>query len=182
MAKDKDDSEAAEVAGIEQAADEFAPVANLLRGDCRDAMLNVIRNAVDWGKYSESQQRDINAAIDYAADQIVQRAVAAIAAEGRDQVTLKLEQVVVKDGLKVVCSGGYTHDALVLLGELQGKTVLMTVADASAFDGQRGNAPVMPDQTDLLDDDNSDLANAGDPPGDGDDAGSEADEEGGPAE
>jgi hypothetical protein len=162
--KGQAETETAEVGVIEAAADQFAPVANVLRGDCRDAMLNVIRGAVDWGKYSEAQQHDVNTAVDYAAEQIVRKAVQAVAAEGRDVVTLKLEQVAVKDGLKIVCSGGYTHDALVLLGEAQGKAVQLTVADASAFDGQRGPAPVEPDQKELPVDgaDSTDLADAGD--------------------
>jgi hypothetical protein len=169
MPKDKgqaaaSEAEAAEVTAIEAAADQFAPVTNVLRGDCRDAMLNVIRGATDWGKFNEAQQRDVNAAVDYAAQQIVAKVVHAVAAEGRDVVTLKLEQVAVKDGLKIVCSGGYTHDALVLLGEAQGKAVQLSVADASAFDGQRGPAPVEPDQKELPVDgaDSTDLADAGD--------------------
>lgn len=158
-----EDVEAAEVGGIEQAADAFAPVANVLRGDCRDAMLNVIRNATDWGKFDERRQRDIATAVDQAAQTIVAKAVKAVAAEGREQVTLKLEQVTVKDGLKVTCSGGFTHDALMLLGEAQGKTVLMTVADGGAFGGERAEVEITPDQPDLIPGgDDSDLVEAAD--------------------
>jgi hypothetical protein len=86
-----------------------------------------------------------------------------LASEGKTQVQAKLEQITVKDGLKIVCSGGFTHDALVLLGEAQGKQVLITVADAEPFDGQRAEAQVDPDQTTLLGDD-SDLVDAADQP------------------
>lgn len=174
MARDKgklEDELPAEVAGIDNAADEFAPVANVLRGDVRDAMLNVIRNATDWGKFDERRQRDIATAVNNAAEQLVAKAVKAIASEGREQVQLKLEQVTVKDGLKVSCSGGFTHDALVLLGEAQGKSVLLTVADASAFDGQRREPEITPDQPDLIPEDDSDLVAAADPPGDAEDEG-----------
>lgn len=162
---DTTELEAAEVGGIETAADDFAPVAGTLRGDVRDCMLNVIRNATDWAKFDERRQRDINAAVDNAATVMVQKAVAAIAAEGRSVVPCKLDSLSVKDGIKVQCSAGFSHDALVLLGEAQGKQVQLTVADPSAFDDQRAPAEVTPDQPDLIPDDDSDLVNAADPDG-----------------
>jgi hypothetical protein len=159
----KTDTVPAEVANMEAAADEFAPIANVLRGDLRDAMLNQLRNATDFSKLDEARQRDIASAIDFAATEFTVRAVRLLASEGKTQVQAKLDQITVKDGLKIVCSGGFTHDALVLLGEAQGKQVLITVADAEPFDGQRAEAQVDPDQTTLLGDD-SDLVDAADPP------------------
>jgi hypothetical protein len=159
---DDADNQAAEAGAIEAVAANFDPVAALVRGDCRDAMLAVIRQAVDWGKFSEAKQRDVNAAVNNAAQEIVTKVVAAIASEGRDTVPAKLESLVVKDGIKLTLTAEHTHDSLVMLGDLQGRYVQLVAADAAAFDGQRAEAPVQPDQPPLIDEDNSDLADAGD--------------------
>lgn len=159
----KKDTLPAEVAHMEDAADAFAPVANVLRGDLRDAMLEQLRHATDFSKLPEAHQRDIATALDFAATEFTVKAVRLLASEGKTQVQAKLDQITVKDGLKIVCSGGFTHDALVLLGEAQGKQVLITVADSEAFDGQRSEAKVDPDQPEFPSDD-SDLVDAADPP------------------
>lgn len=144
-----DDVEAAEVAAMNAAAEGFSPDIAMLRGDLRDAMLDQLRNATDFSKVNEARQRDIATAIDFAATAFTMKAVAVIASEGRQQVQAKLDKITVKDGLQIVCSGGFTHDALVLLGEAQGKTVLITVADEGAFDGQRNEAQVDVDQPEI---------------------------------
>lgn len=160
-----EDVEAAEVSAIEAVTDAFDPVAKLVRGDCRDAMLNVIRSCVDWSKFDEARQRDINAAVNNAAVTITSKVVAAVASEGRETVHAKLEQIVVKDGLKLQLTAEHTHDGLILLAEAQGKYVVLTVADAGAFSGERAPAPVDRDQKELLGDGETadqDLADAGD--------------------
>lgn len=157
----KNDTEIAEVTAMNVAAEDFTPVANVLRGDLRDAMLTQLRGATDFSKLDERRQRDINSAIDFAATEFTVKAVKAIASDGRMQVQAKLDKIVVKDGLQIQCSGGFTHDALVMLGEAQGKQVLITVADAEPYDGQRGEAQVDLDQPELLTG-SDDLADAGD--------------------
>jgi hypothetical protein len=138
----------------------------VLRGDLRDAMLNQLRGATDFSKLDERAQRDINAAIDFAATEFTAKAVQLLASDGKAQVQCKLDKIVVKDGLQIVCSGGFSHDNLVTLGEAQGKQVLITVADAAPYDGQRGEAQVDLDQPDLLPgaEGDDDLVDAADPP------------------
>jgi hypothetical protein len=161
-AKEADDVLPAEVTRIDQLGLDFDPDPFMARGDARDAMLNVIRATADWSKFDEQRQRDINAAVDQAAETIVAKLVRAIAAEGRDTVQCKLESMTIKDGIKLQLSSVFSHDNLVLLGDLQGKAVTLTMADTSAHDHQRGPAPVVPDQPDLLSSDTDDLALAGD--------------------
>lgn len=169
MPKDKaTDAEAAEVRAMNDVLECFAPVIETLRGDLRDAMMDQLRNATSFSTIPEDKQKDILAAIDYAATELTRRAVVLLASDGQQQVQAKLEQITVKDGLKIVCTGVHTHDNLVLLGDAQGKQVLITLADAAKADGQRGPGYVDKDQPDMLDgghpDDDSDLADAADPP------------------
>lgn len=151
MGKSKvNDGEMAEVGAVEAVVDKFDPVAQLVRGDCRDAMLGAIRASVDWGKFNENQQRDINNAVNNAAEGIVRKVVAAVAAEGRQTIAAKLDKLTVDGGLKLNLSAMFSHDALVLLGDMQGGQVLLVAADIAEFDGQRAEAPVQPDQAPLL--------------------------------
>lgn len=168
MPPKKDDALAAEAQAVDDAILTFDPDPHFARGDCRDAMLNVLRASMDWGKLGEQQQRDVNAAIDQAAETIVAKLVKGIAAEGRPSVRAKLESMTVKDGLKLVLSADHDHDTLVLLGDLQGGHVAIVAADVSAHDHQRAPAKVDRDQPELPTGDDSDLVDAADPPADGD--------------
>lgn len=155
-----EDVEAAEVGQIEAivAGLDFDP--SFLTGDVRDAMLAVLRSSVDWTKFDERRQRDINAAIGNAAHDLVTKAVAAVAAEGRETVTATIDQLVIKDGIKIVSKTPFDHDAISRLADA--KRVLISVADSDHFDNARGEARVDPDQPDLLSSETDDLADAGD--------------------
>jgi hypothetical protein len=161
---DPDDVETAEVRAIEREVDgfEFADPF-FATGDCRDVMLQVIKQAVDWSKMREAAQRDVIAAVSTASVAIVQKIARAIAAEGTQFVHATLEQFVVKDGLKIVCKGPYNHDALLMLGDAQGHEVLLSLPNMKRFDNQRSAAEYTPDENELPlgPADNSDLAAAG---------------------
>lgn len=159
----KDKALAAEATAIDETVLSFDPDPYFARGDCRDAMLNVLRASMDWGKLDEQQQRDVNASIDQAAETIVSKLVRAIAAEGRQAVRAKVEQITVKDGLKLVLTAFHDHDTLVMLGDLQGKFVALVGADIAAHDNQRSPAHVDPDQPSLPVGDDQDLVDAADP-------------------
>lgn len=164
IARPLDDPEAAEAARVDETAEVFLPDAHFAVGDARDVMLEAIRSATDWAKFDEARQRDINAAVGNAARTIIGKLVLAISAEGKSQVHATIDQITVKDGLKIVLKGPFNLEALALLGEAQGRAVLLTVADSGSFDHERGPARVSPDQPDIFDEDNDDLAAAGDPP------------------
>lgn len=155
-----DDIEAAEVGQIEAIVGDLDFDPSFLTGDVRDAMLAVLRSSVDWSKFDERRQRDINAAVGNAAHDLVTKAVAAIAAEGRETVTATIDQLVIKDGIKIVAKTPFDHDAISRLADA--KRVLISVADSDHFDNARGEARVDPDQPDLLSSETDDLADAGD--------------------
>lgn len=146
MAKDK---LTAEAAAIDDLVLDFDPDAFFARGDARDAMLNVLRSSMDWGKLNEQQQRDINNSIDQAAGTIIAKLVRAIAAEGREAIRAKVLQLTVKDGLKLQLEAQNDHDTLVVLGDLVGKHVALVAADPDAFGSSRGSPQVDADQPDL---------------------------------
>jgi hypothetical protein len=161
----KEDLEAAEVAGMEAAARQFEPEIETLRGDLRDAMLGQLRAATDFTKLPEQRQRDIATAMDFSATELVKRAVVLLASEGKAEVQAKLEQITVKDGIKIVATGYHTDEAVTQLAHMVGQQVIIRMADAGGYDDERGPAQVDPDQPGLLPehpDDDSDLADAGD--------------------
>jgi hypothetical protein len=162
LAKKTDDVEPAEVAAIEETTLTFDPDPFNARGDARDVMLGILRSSMDWGKLSEQQQRDINAAVDQAASGIIRKLVKAISAEGRPVVVAKLVSIAVKDEIKAVLTAGFTHESLAMLGDAAGQTVQIVVADASKYDHQRSPAQVDPDQPELPVDGDGDLVDAAD--------------------
>jgi hypothetical protein len=160
------DVEAAEAALIESVADTFDPDPFFARGDCRDAMLEVIRNAVDWAKFDESRQRDINVAVDNASRTIIEKLVKALASEGQPSIYGSIEQVVIKGGeIKIVLKSPFNLDSIVPLADA--KSVLMRVSDAGEAMNERAPARIDPDQPDLIPsgpEGDQDLVDAADPP------------------
>lgn len=149
-ALDGNDTECAESRQIEEVAeglrfdDPYFAV-----GDCRDSMLQVIRQAVDMSKMREHAQREIIEATSNAAVTIVQKIARAIASEGVENVGMTLDKLVIKDGLQVTLKGPFTHDALAMLGDAQGKMILVSLPDSERFDHSRASPPVHPDQPEM---------------------------------
>lgn len=160
----KNDVEPAEVSRIADLALGFDPDPHFARGDARDIMLQVLRTSADWSKFNEQQQRDLNAAVNDAAETIVAKLVKALASEGRDAVRCKLEQATIKDdGVKLALTTMPDAETLSLLTGMVGGHVQLVAADASDHDGERAPAQVDKDQPDMpLESGTDDLATAGD--------------------
>lgn len=156
-----EDVEAAEVGAIEGVSNEAMIQAFFAVGDARDVMLEVIRSAADWSRFDEQRQRDINAAVDGAARVIVQKVAEAIAGEGKHTIPASIEQVVIKDGLKIVLKAPLDLANIPALAEA--KRGLLSIVTSEAFDHSRAPARVDPDQPELLSSETDDLAEAGDP-------------------
>jgi hypothetical protein len=146
---DADEVEPAEVAAIENAAATFRFDPHFATGDCRDAMLGVLRSAVDFGKIREGRQRQIVQAVSEAARQIVQRLAEGISAEGRPVVHATLEQVTIKDGCKLVLKAPMDGDTIVLLAMQQGHAVQLMLPQMQSLDHVRAPGRVDPDQLDI---------------------------------
>ena len=163
---DVEAAEAREIEAVAEARDFDDPY--FATGDCRDAMLEIIKRVAPWSTFKEGQQRDIIAAVANSSVTIVQKIARAIAANGCQTVMTTLEQLTVKDGLKVTLKGPFSHDALIMLGEAQGKVVLLSLPDSERYDHNRAPAAYDPDKPELPlagpegDDDLVNAADAGD--------------------
>ena len=123
-----------------------------LTGDVRDFLLDrVKRLGKPWAAMSEDEQADqIHAAKD-AAEHLVQQVCHIIASNGRKAVVGELRQVTQKDNIKCVIEFSKVDEQRHAIWDAQGQTVLLVVAGADAFTGERGPAEPMPDQGSLLD-------------------------------
>jgi hypothetical protein len=99
---------------------------------------------------SESEQRDQIERCRNAAHNLVANAVKIIASEGRKAIVGNLLQVTRKDTIKAVCEFAKTDEMRHELFDAQGSIVLLVVADAEPFKGERAPAEAIPDQSDLL--------------------------------
>lgn len=163
-ADDAADVEAAEAGQIEAVADDFEfNDVFFAGGDCRDAMLEVIKRAVNWDAMKERAQRDIIAAVSNASGTIVGKIARAVHAQGRPEYPAKLEKLVIKDGLQLTLKGPFDVESVDMLAKAQGGTVLVIMQSAEAYDNARGAAAFTADQPDLIPAGDADLVAAADP-------------------
>lgn len=156
-----EETEAAEVSKIEAITANLNIDPHFAVGDCRDAMLNILRQSADWSKFSEAKQRDINTAIGNAARDIVTGLVEQIAGEGRETLAVSVESIAIKDGLKITLKAPLDVEHI---GELaEAKTALLCLVKPEKFDHARSAPKVDADQPELLSSETDDLADAADP-------------------
>jgi hypothetical protein len=171
MTKKKDDAAqpvagddvAASVTALEGVPDGCEMALKTLRGDLRDALLEVFKHRPKpWSACSEMEQRDIAGALDYVAEKLINKAARIIASEGSDAVSATLESVTMKDGLKITAKAVFSIDAAEMLAGAQGGEILIVSSDSRRM--MRHRAPVMidKDQPELIGGDEGDLVNAGD--------------------
>lgn len=126
--------------------------AETLTGDIRDFILDRLRHEQSkrpWHERSEADQRDTIAQVEAACSRVVRPAIEAIAAQGRRAIRAHLESVTIKDGVKAVISLSKADEQRHALYDAQGFNVLIVVADADEFTGEREPADVRPDWPDL---------------------------------
>jgi len=126
--------------------------AETLTGDIRDWILQKMRYEQDkqpWFKRSESEQRDFVYQVEAEVSEIVKTAVEIIAAAGQPAIHATLDQVTIKDGIRATVSI-LKHDPLRhVLADAQGSAIMIIVADAEQFAGERAEVEITPDQGDL---------------------------------
>jgi hypothetical protein len=113
------------------------------------------RRPKPWTELSQAEQRDVQAALEHNAKELVRHVVEAVAREGRTAVrclmvgfTDKGEDIAVT--LKVKSLGKEeTEQAVLGLHRARGKHVLLTVASADDFAGAPASDSSEPDQPDL---------------------------------
>ena len=132
---------------------EFDP--DTLMGDVRDCILEIIKTRPKpWGELGAGEQQDVVRSVEYASRNMISRAVDSLASLGKqDPVKAILETLSEKkDGtievkLKIkTTTDEETAAAFLALHHSRGKMVLVTKASAEDYSGQRGDAPIDPDQ------------------------------------
>lgn len=109
-----------------------------------------------WQLMTVEEQRSLITSMTGAAEHFVKRAVNIIAKEERPTFEATIEQVLIKDGLKITLTAGRADDNVLAVNRCIGKTVLVIVADADVYmEGAYENKPDAPEgnQADLLDKD-----------------------------
>lgn len=173
MTKKKDAEETAQpvagedvteaVSALECVIDSCEMALKTLRGDVRDALLEIFKHRPKpWSACSEMEQRDIAGALDDVAERLVNKTARVIAAEGNDAVSATLESVTMKDGLKITAKAVFSIDAVDMLAGAQGGEILIVNSNSRRMMHQRAPVKIDKDQPDLIGGEADDLVNEGD--------------------
>jgi hypothetical protein len=153
----------AAVTALEGVPDGCDMALKTLRGDLRDALLEVFKHRPKpWSACSEMEQRDIAGALDDVAEKLINKAARIIASEGGDAVSATLESVTMKDGLKITAKAVFSIDAVDMLAGAQGGEILIVNSDSRRMMRHRAPVKIDKDQSELIGGDEGDLVNAGD--------------------
>jgi hypothetical protein len=124
-----------------------------MSGDLRDYLLAQIKvwSEIPWGKQPAHEQRAIAAQIEHATREAVRNAVEQLAANGAKPVRGRLVKIAAKDVLQLQVDVIKTENGRHQLLDGIGSTVLLTVAAAEQYFGERAPVKIEPDQPELLD-------------------------------
>ncbi len=148
------DDDARDEAALEAAIKSRELAATTMTGDIRDFILNLLRHEQDkrpWNQRSAAEQTDAVHRVEAAVRQTVQTAIEQISSNGQKPIKATLAAVTIKDGIKGTIELSKFDVQRHNLCDAVGQTVLIVVADADAFTGERAPVPIKPDQTDLED-------------------------------
>lgn len=120
---------------------------NTLTGDIRDTFLGHIRALQKpYARCTQDEQKEVIERATKTAENLLRNAVVLIASHGHKVIHSTVDQIGVKDGIKIVLKSANTETALSELGNCIGKQVFIIVADASEFLGEKQEAKATPDQ------------------------------------
>lgn len=127
--------------------------AGTLAGDLRDTMLDLFKSRPKpWSQMLEGEQNDVARAIEYAARELVMGAVAAIRADGQESPVKAILEGYSDKGTITATLKVKTMDedgaslAVAQLHRARGKLVLVTIASADDYLGERGEVEIPADQ------------------------------------
>lgn len=117
-----------------------------MRAQLRDVILEILKreqnaSRLAWPDLPEEAQLDIINRVDRAVTEQIAVAVQLMAADGRLVVVGNIEQMVVKDGLKLTIKTPHTESNLLVLGGHVKGAVLLVIADDKAFLGGEKREP-----------------------------------------
>lgn len=139
--------------------------ADTLMGDLRDFILDRLKhehNPLPWQMRGEVDQADTIARVESALRTWVYRAVTLIAAGGQRAARGSLIKFVVKDGIQMQINLAASDSLRHELADHVGNSVMIIIADAEQFQGERSAVPVTPDQKRLPVDPDDDFDAAAD--------------------
>lgn len=122
-----------------------------MRGQLRDLVLDHMmherKSTLPWSLWAEPEQQALIDRVDQSVGNAIARAVQILAADGKQFILANIEQVTVKDGLKIVLKASRTEANLLLAGNGVAGAVLITFADDDAYQGgqERKPEPLQPD-------------------------------------
>jgi hypothetical protein len=129
-----------------------------LMGDLRDFILDRLKhdhNPLPWDMRGEDEQKATIESVQSATRHWVYRAVTLIAAGGQRAARGSLIKFVVKDGIQMQVNLAASDQLRHELADHVGNSVMIIIADAEQFQGERSAVRVTPDQSRLpMDDDN----------------------------
>jgi len=120
-----------------------------LVGDLREAILNMFKQHADWKGMKEAQQKDVAASAEFTATECVRKTAEIVAGRGFKSMHCTLEQVVVKDGLKIVLKGSKMAEGRHDLVEAQGGSVTVVLSDINPYLGHRSKPEIDKDEPGL---------------------------------
>lgn len=120
-----------------------------LVGDVRDLALQHITQAVAWKAMPEATQQRIINDVSRGAQEIIDKVVEIIASDGQDRLTATIEQITIKEGIKISAKLPMTEHNLLELCPRQGSSILIVVAESAKYSGTRGDVHAEPDQPQL---------------------------------
>jgi hypothetical protein len=120
-----------------------------LVGDTRDAVLNLFKNHADWKHMKEATQKDVVASCEHIATELVRKTAEIVAGRGFKSMHCTLEQVVVKDGLKIVLKASNKAEGKNDLIDSQGGSVTVVLSDINPYLGHRNKPEIDVDEPPL---------------------------------
>lgn len=139
--------------GIAHLGDEAELDTKTMRGDLRDMILQVLRQAKKpWEKMSELEQRQVIGDVTFAANSMVSRMAHLVAAAGQPTLCASFKGLTFKDSIcEVKMALSRFDEARHELVDAAGSTVLIVLPGVERFTGERKPAPVDRDQKPLFD-------------------------------
>lgn len=120
-----------------------------LVGDIRDQILTLFKQHADWKNFPEAKQKDVIASCTYSAEVMVRRTAEIVAGRGFKSLHCTLEQIVIKDGLKLVLKASKMAEGKTELMEHQGGSVTVVLTDINPYLGHRNKPEIDKDQPEL---------------------------------
>lgn len=134
-----------------------------LTGDIRDIMLNDMKDrktSLPWNLRNEAAQQELIDQVTRMAESIVTRTVKIVAAGGRRTIQAHLKKITVTDSIKVEIELSKMDQQRHDLIDATGASVLIVVADAEIYEGERAPVTAKPDQKPMFDPDTGEIDEA----------------------